>query len=100
MDHTPVNATVALILASALDMYAKTGLKANTRYTPKNMRLTAQKMTGKTFKARDYKGMAAALREWAGAPQPPSVNQRYCAECHDHEKCCNAGYCDITGRVI
>lgn len=60
----PVELTRALVLASALRMYAKTGMKANTAYTPKNMRLTTEKITGKKFKARDYLAMADALDQW------------------------------------
>ncbi len=57
----------ALTVASALEMYAKTGIKANTAYTPKNMMTVAAQMTGKKFKARDYLGAAAALRELKNA---------------------------------
>lgn len=60
-----VNVYVALTLASALKLYAKTGMKANRAYTPKNMIAKASQITGKKFKARDYLGAAAALKEWA-----------------------------------
>jgi hypothetical protein len=56
----------AIVIANALDLYARTGMKANRMYTPANMRRTAEHITGKKFKARDYAGMAAALREYAG----------------------------------
>jgi hypothetical protein len=51
-------------VASALEFYAKTGVQVNRAYTPKAMMRTAENITGRTFKARDYKGAAAALREW------------------------------------
>ena len=57
----------ALAIASALDLYARTGMKANRAYTPSNMMRVAKEITGKTFKARDYTGAATALREWCDA---------------------------------
>jgi hypothetical protein len=54
----------ALAVKSALLLYARTGLKANTAYTPKNMLATAGKITGKQFLKGDYKGAADALDEW------------------------------------
>lgn len=54
----------ALVLKHALLLYAKTGMKANTAYTPKNMMATAQKILGKKLKARDYTGTAEALDNW------------------------------------
>lgn len=55
----------AVSLASALKLYAKTGIKANRAYTPTAMMRTAQKITGKTFASRDYMGASKALLEWA-----------------------------------
>lgn len=55
----------ALIIAHALELYAKTGMKANSMYTPRNMMRAAVEITGKKFKARDYLGAATALREVA-----------------------------------
>lgn len=52
-----------LVIARALEFYARTGTKVNTAYTPKNMMAAAARLTGKTFKARDYAGAAKALRE-------------------------------------
>lgn len=52
-----------LVVAKALELYAKTGIKANRAYTPARMMQTASQLTGRTFKARDYVGAAAALRE-------------------------------------
>lgn len=53
------------VLASALRLYAKTGLKANRMYTPKNMLATAAALTGKTFKRGQYEEAAVALTELA-----------------------------------
>lgn len=55
----------ATVIASALDLYRKTGLKANRAYTSRNMMATAAAITGRKFKARDYEAAAKALREWA-----------------------------------
>lgn len=43
----------------------KQGFRLNRLYTPKNLRAMTEKLTGKTFKARDYDGMIAALEELA-----------------------------------
>lgn len=50
-------------IASALDLYARTGIRVNRAYTPRAMMAAATHHTGQTFKARDYAGAAAALRE-------------------------------------
>lgn len=55
----------AIVIASALDLYAKTGMCPNRAYTPRAMMSAAAKITGRTFKARDYAGAAAALWTWA-----------------------------------
>jgi len=54
----------AVVVKAALRLYAKTGMKANSAYTPKNMMAVATKITGKKFKARDYLGAADALEAW------------------------------------
>lgn len=54
----------ALVVAKALEMYARFGIKANSAYTPANMMRTATRITGRTFNARDYEGAARALRKW------------------------------------
>jgi len=56
----------AAIVASALKMYIKTGMRANRAYTPKSMMRTATAITGQSFKPRDYEGAAMALRRYAG----------------------------------
>jgi hypothetical protein len=62
-----VNIYRATVIASALRLYAKTGLKANRAYTPRAMMTAAAVMTGQTFKARDYVGAADALTALAEA---------------------------------
>lgn len=59
-----VNTFVAISLKSAIKLYARTGMKANRAYTPKNMLAKASEITGKAFKARDYDGAIAALEAW------------------------------------
>lgn len=59
-----VNVYGATVVASALRLYARTGIKANRAYTPKAMMQTAARITGKTFKPRDYLGAATALDDW------------------------------------
>jgi hypothetical protein len=55
----------AAAIAAALRLYAKTGMKANSAYTPKAMMAKATEITGQKFKARDYLGASAALQVWA-----------------------------------
>lgn len=57
----------ALAVASALRTYAKTGMKVNSAYTPKNMLATASKITGKTYERGDLEKAAADLKAWADA---------------------------------
>ena len=54
----------ALTIASALRLYARTGIKANRAYTPKAMMAMAGKITGQTFRAKDYLGAATALKQF------------------------------------
>lgn len=54
----------AMAVSRALRFYAKTGMKVNSMYTPRNMMGAATQVTGKKFKARDYVGAADALTEW------------------------------------
>jgi hypothetical protein len=65
-----VNSYVQLVIAKALDIYADTGMKVNRQYTPAKMMAMATKITGKKFKARDYKGAAKALRDIGMAIDP------------------------------
>ena len=51
------------VIKKALELYVKSGIQVNRMYTPKNMMATASVLTGKKFKARDYKGAIEALGE-------------------------------------
>lgn len=51
-----------LAISHALEFYARHRKPVNRAYTPKNMMMMAQKLTGLTFKPRDYTGAATALR--------------------------------------
>jgi len=55
-----------IVIKHALAIYASTGMKVNRAYTPKNMMAMAEKITGKTFKARDYRAAVAALEVLLG----------------------------------
>lgn len=57
----------AMVVKHALTLYALTGVQANSAYTPKNMMAMASKITGETFKPRDYMGAAKALENWRRA---------------------------------
>ena len=50
-----------IVVKNAIKLYKNTGMKANRAYTPTNMRLTAEKLTGRKFKARDWDGIIAGL---------------------------------------
>lgn len=57
----------AAVLASAMELYARTGLRANSLYTPTRMRKAAERLTNKKYgRGRDELARAAAdVREWA-----------------------------------
>lgn len=65
----------ALVLASALEMWAKHRIRANISYTPLLMIAAASGITGKTFKPRDYLGAAKALREMVKPAKPSYEDQ-------------------------
>jgi len=54
-----------LVLAAAIDLYASTGIKANSSYTPSNMLRTATSITGKKFKRGQFEAASEALRTHA-----------------------------------
>lgn len=56
-----------LVIASALRLYAKTGMKANRAYTPTAMLAAAKRITGRAFKRGQYVQAADALKAWADA---------------------------------
>lgn len=60
-----VNVYAATVLASALKMYARSGMKASRFHTPKNMLAKASELTGKKYKGRDYLAVAEDLLAWA-----------------------------------
>tara|TARA_R110000868_G_scaffold135728_1_gene348280 strand:+ start:345 stop:557 length:213 start_codon:yes stop_codon:yes gene_type:complete len=49
-----INRYAIVVLASALKLYAKTGIKASRAYTPTNMLATATRHTGNKYKRGDY----------------------------------------------
>jgi hypothetical protein len=61
----------AIVIKHALLLYARTGMKVNSEYTPKNMIAAAQEITGKKFKARQYTEAAAALEEFIKSNSAP-----------------------------
>lgn len=64
----------AKTLASALRLYAKTGMKVNRAYTPTNMLATASSITGKKFKRGQFEQAAEALTQWADGEIGTTVN--------------------------
>jgi len=54
----------ALVIAKALEFYAKTGMRINREYTPLNMYRAVYQITGKTFTRKQFLPAAQALREW------------------------------------
>jgi hypothetical protein len=53
------------VIAGALDLYAKTGMKVARNYTPTAMLAKANELTGLTFKRGQYALAAEALRKAA-----------------------------------
>lgn len=51
------------VIASALDLYAKTGMKANKAYTPTAMLRNATMATGVEYRRGQYREAAADLRK-------------------------------------
>lgn len=54
----------ALVIASALSLYAKTGMRVNRAYTPAAMLKAASGITGKAYKRGQYQQAATDLREF------------------------------------
>jgi hypothetical protein len=57
----------SLVIASALRLYAKTGMQANRAYTPTNMLKAASEYTGKKYKRGAYEQAAQDLTAYADA---------------------------------
>jgi hypothetical protein len=53
------------VVATALELYANTGIKASRAYTPTAMLKVANEATGLHFKRGQYLQAAKALREFA-----------------------------------
>ncbi len=64
MNNNPI-VFQCLTLATAIDLYANTGIKANRSYTPTSMLRTAANITGKKFKRGQFKIASDALRAHA-----------------------------------
>lgn len=56
-----VNIFRGAVIASALRLYAKTGMKANRAYTPSAMLKAAEEITGRKFKRGQYLEAADAI---------------------------------------
>ncbi len=59
-----VNIFQAVVLASGLRLYAKTGMKPNRMYTPTRMLQTATAITGKPYKRGQFEQAATDLDAW------------------------------------
>ena len=55
----------AIVIASGLRLYAKTGMKPNRQWTPTNMLKAASRITGKPYKRGDHLKAADDLSLWA-----------------------------------
>lgn len=55
----------ARVIASGLRLYAKTGMKPNSAYTPTAMLRAASAITGETYKRGEYERAAADLTKIA-----------------------------------
>lgn len=62
-----VNTFVAISLKSGISLYAKTGLKPNRMWSPKNMLAKASEITGKVYKRGEYDKAVTDLAEWIEA---------------------------------
>lgn len=69
-----VNVYRAIALASALKLYANTGMKANRMWTPTNMLSTATSITGKKYKRGEYMTAHTDLKAWADEQRGTTVN--------------------------
>jgi hypothetical protein len=55
----------ATVLASALRLYAKTGMKPNSAWTPTKMLAAASGITGKRYKRGQHEQAANDVKLWA-----------------------------------
>ena len=54
----------SIVIASALRLYARTGMQPNRAYTPTRMLAAATEITGMQFKRGQYLAAADALDAW------------------------------------
>jgi hypothetical protein len=64
-DATMLFAAVAI--KGAINLYVKTGMRANRAYTPTAMRAAASRITGKPYKRTELAKAAADLQIWCDA---------------------------------
>ena len=55
----------AVTLASGLRLYARAKIKPNRNWTPTNMIMKANEITGHTYRRGQYEAAADGLIEWA-----------------------------------
>jgi hypothetical protein len=53
----------AVVLKTAISMYAKTGMRVNRAYTPKAMLATASSITGNKYKRGEYSKAVSDLEK-------------------------------------
>lgn len=61
---TGVTIYQALSIKQGLKTWAKYKVRLNSAWTPRAMMKTVERITGETFKARDYAGAIKALEKW------------------------------------
>jgi hypothetical protein len=84
----------AIVLASALRMYARSGIKANRAYTPTAMLKAAEEYVGHPFKRGQYAEAAEELSAWAAQAR---VGMDVTAE--DRVKCGNCQWEGTAGQL-
>jgi hypothetical protein len=65
-EKTPVRRYQAVVIATALELWADKRIRVNRAYTPAAMMRTAGRILGMYQPAQSYRETAAKLREWAG----------------------------------
>jgi hypothetical protein len=78
---TAVSIYRATAFEVALRAYARSGIRVNRLWTPKNMMAVAAEITGLKFKTREYEKAADALRAWRTDPAnvPPVETRMVCS---------------------
>lgn len=64
--QTPAEISIfqALAIKGALKLYVNTGMQVNRAYTPKNMIMMVERITGKKFKRGQNRQALEALEAW------------------------------------